>query len=485
MTMAMQENDFISNGFYGQDTVEGLRPDKEPDFTQLLIMSDQKTYPLSQRSPAGNPGFELFKAKDDGLYYFHFNNDKGEAILFSQGYPTAKKRTATLNALRKRMLLKSSYVRKSQNGSCYFIVVNNPKEEIARSKTFETEKSRDLVIEKLQQGSIPEGATKKVELSPKKPGEPNPAEENRSKASPKGASAPPARYRFNITFRKVADKAPLIGEIEFPISEGKSTFQGFDIDAIQQFITQHLPYETTAFPKERQKEIDAIKTELNQAVKAEREKAAKQEAAFRRELEAANRRETELRKEFEANASALKQQFQIRTNELKASLKKAQGRIKEMEKEIQVPPTTKEDVFSADTIADNQQTEQFRQLLAKEQARLKKPIALMVGGQMVDNLNMPKSNLPVELLMNIDQPEEQKAFEYYRAIFQIKSMESGRIQQAVKFSGKLDQQNQILVSANSLNACDPGLYRVIIRVFPSNPLVPDCEIEGKRVVFVF
>lgn len=455
----MQENEFISNGFYGQDTVAGLRPDKEPDFTQLLIMSDQKTYRLSQRSPAGNPGFELFKAKDDGLYYFHFNNDKGEAILFSQGFPTAKKRTATLNALRKRMLLKSSYVRKSQNGSCYFMVVNNQKEEIARSKTFETEKSRDLAIEKLQQGSIPEGAAKKVELSPKKPGEPNPAKENRSKASPQGASAPPARYRFNITFRKVADKAPLIGEIEFPISEGKSTFQGIDIDAIQQFIAEHLPDETSAFLKDRQKEIDAIKTELQQAVKAEQEKAAKQEAAFKREYEA-------------------------RASELKTSLKHAQDRIKALEKEIQPPPAPKEDTFPADTAVNDQQPEQFRRLLAEEQAKLRKPVALMVGGQMIDNLNIPKSNLPVELLMKIDQPEEQKAFESYRAVFQIKSMESGHIQQTIRFSGKLDQQNQILVSANSLNACDPGLYQVIIRVYPLNPPVPDCEIEGRRVVFV-
>lgn len=108
----------------------------------------------------------------------------------------------------------------------------------------------------------------------------------------------------------------------------------------------------------------------------------------------------------------------------------------------------------------------------------------MVGGKITENLNLHKTNLPIEFLLKIDEPEEQEAFESYRAIFQIKSMENGQIHWAVQFNGDLGQRNQILLSGNSLSSCAPGLYKLILRVFPLDPSAPDCEIEGKRVVFV-
>lgn len=449
-------------------------------------MTGQKTYRLPGSSISGNAGFEMFKAKDDGLYYFHFNDAKGQAVLFSKSYATARTRTARCNTLRKRMSIRSSYVKKAVNGSYYIAVLGENREELARSKAFETQKSRDLLFEKLQKGDTANGAAKRVDLSPKKPGKPTRKKEEQDPEPPKDKNAQQARYRFNITFRKAADKTPLSGEIQFPISEEKSSFQGFDLDTIRQFITQHLPDDTSAFSKDHQKEIDAIKTEWRQAIQTGQEKAAKQAEELNQKLKAADKRETEQQREFEADTKALKKQFQSRISDLEKSLKAAQGRIKALEKEIEelsLPPK-KEEPVTANPAVPNQPPPALRQLLAQEQSKLSKPIVLMVGGKITENLNLHKTNLPIEFLLKIDEPEEQEAFESYRAIFQIKSMENGQIHWAVQFNGDLGQRNQILLSGNSLSSCAPGLYKLILRVFPLDPSAPDCEIEGKRVVFV-
>ena len=43
-------------------------------------------YNLAQSSRLGQAGFESFKNENDDRFYFHFNDAKGEALLFSQAY---------------------------------------------------------------------------------------------------------------------------------------------------------------------------------------------------------------------------------------------------------------------------------------------------------------------------------------------------------------------------------------------------------------
>jgi hypothetical protein len=96
-----------------------------------------------------------------------------------------------------------------------------------------------------------------------------------------------------------------------------------------------------------------------------------------------------------------------------------------------------------------------------------------------------RGSLPVELLLEIDGPAEQQILESYRAVFQIKSLESGRVQRSIAFSGQLGPQHQIRVAGNSLNDCDPGPYRLSMRVFPVDPSAPaDYEVRGSSVIFI-
>ncbi|MFZ6184992.1 hypothetical protein ACOXH8_40065, partial [Nannocystis pusilla] len=57
-------------------------------------------YDLTRRSTSGVAGFEAFKA-DDGHHYFHFNDERGEALLFSHGYSTPKARDHGIRSLLK------------------------------------------------------------------------------------------------------------------------------------------------------------------------------------------------------------------------------------------------------------------------------------------------------------------------------------------------------------------------------------------------
>ena len=423
-------------------------------------MSDLKPYRLSQRSPIGNPGFESFKAKDNGLYYFHFNNDKGEAILFSQGYKTAKERTTSRNALRSRIPEKSSYSKKTEKGMYYFLLSKGDKEVLGRSKNFKTKELRDQLIQELQQIKLLGDSFAKKDLSPSEASPKNPKSETKSQGSSASAAVQPARYRFNVTFRKVADEAPLLGEIQFPISKGKTTFQGFDIEAIEAFMVQHLPADKLVNLKGRQKKKES--SELDQ------EDSAKQQV--------------ELQKEFSK-----------RTSKLEQDLAEARERIKSLEEEIETisqekepppGPSSNGDALLIPSQVSSELAEQFQEILAKEEAKVKKPLALRVGGHLEEKLNLARRNVPIELLLPIEPGTEQKAFDSYRAIFQIKSMESGQIMSEVSFSGRLNPQSQILVSSNRLNTFQPGLYRMIIRVFPLNSSTPEDEIVGKRVVYL-
>ena len=154
------------------------------------------------------------------------------------------------------------------------------------------------------------------------------------------------------------------------------------------------------------------------------------------------------------------------------------------EKEPPPGPSSNRDALLIPSQVSSELAEQFQEILAKEEAKVKKPLALRVGGHLEEKLNLARRNVPIELLLPIEPGTEQKAFDSYRAIFQIKSMESGQIMSEVSFSGRLNPQSQILVSSNRLNTFQPGLYRMIIRVFPLNSSTPEDEIVGKRVVYL-
>ncbi|WP_218163333.1 DUF1508 domain-containing protein, partial [Nannocystis exedens] len=111
-------------------------------------------YDLTRRSTSGAAGFEAFKA-EDGHHYFHFNDERGEALLFSHGYSTPKARDHGI-----RSLLKGA-----GDPVCYRVAADELRfaisavngRELARSRLFGSRAALDRAIAWIRSEIIPLG----------------------------------------------------------------------------------------------------------------------------------------------------------------------------------------------------------------------------------------------------------------------------------------------------------------------------------------
>jgi|GEM_PF-2865430 len=90
-------------------------------------------YDLTQKSASGAAGFEAFKSDKDKQNYFHFNDDDGEAILYSQSYGSPKSRDNGLRSVIRNASNPARYEQKEENGRYYFVLKAGNRQEIARS----------------------------------------------------------------------------------------------------------------------------------------------------------------------------------------------------------------------------------------------------------------------------------------------------------------------------------------------------------------
>jgi hypothetical protein len=248
-------------------------------------MADPKSgYKLEQTSPIGRPGLESFKSEEDGLYYFHFNGEAGQPVLFSQGYATAKKRTNHRNVLRKRIHLPEAYQKSSDKGGFFFILLSAKGNELARSQNFNHKKERDAALQALTE--TPESKTAKPKPPSKKQKRPTPLKTGSDMEADDRKSVLSSRFRYNLIFRRMEEAQPLIGEIEYPVLKKRATFQGLDRKAIIGFIVQYLPEDTwedsSRFKNEEElaQEIKQVKAKVQSLNKAlsEAKKCAKDSA---------------------------------------------------------------------------------------------------------------------------------------------------------------------------------------------------------------
>ncbi|MCY1066330.1 DUF1508 domain-containing protein [Nannocystis sp. RBIL2] len=111
-------------------------------------------YDLTRRSTSGVAGFEAFKA-EDGHHYFHLNDERGEALLFSHGYSTPKARDHGI-----RSLLKGA-----GDPVCYRVAADELRfaisavngRELARSRLFGSRAALDRAIAWIRSDIIPLG----------------------------------------------------------------------------------------------------------------------------------------------------------------------------------------------------------------------------------------------------------------------------------------------------------------------------------------
>jgi uncharacterized protein YegP (UPF0339 family) len=193
-------------------------------------MSNSKDqYRINQASSSGSVGFEAFKNEEDKLHYFHFNDENGVAILFSQGYQTAKSRDLCIGSLLKNVERAEKRQAKQQH---YFVILAANKQEIGRSKNFPSGSDMEKGLVHFHALMAEHGGIAAAGLSLAKAK----SEESRKLASPASK-----RYHFTLEWQERGDGEAMLGLISYPLEQQKASFSGLDFAAIEAFTRGFLP----------------------------------------------------------------------------------------------------------------------------------------------------------------------------------------------------------------------------------------------------
>lgn len=142
-------------------------PNYEGDF-QLPKKKKKKRkasekYRLKQVSPLGLIGFESFKSTKNNLHYFHYNDKKGQPILFSKPFDKRRIRDEYINKILKIRDKKKGYKtwEKSKN-QFYFSVIDKQGKSFARSQYYPTQKKMLVALNefKIQMANFEEKVNK-------------------------------------------------------------------------------------------------------------------------------------------------------------------------------------------------------------------------------------------------------------------------------------------------------------------------------------
>ncbi|MEM8487088.1 MAG: DUF1508 domain-containing protein [Bacteroidota bacterium] len=108
--------------------------------------SVSNVYDFSQESSSGESGFEKFKNPISRQHFFHFNDDQGKALLYSQGYSSPKGRDNGIKSVIRNASIQERFEGKEHNGKYYFVLRAGNRQEIAQSRFFDTVEERDRWI---------------------------------------------------------------------------------------------------------------------------------------------------------------------------------------------------------------------------------------------------------------------------------------------------------------------------------------------------
>lgn len=234
-------------------------------------------YNLLQPSRTGRAGFESFKNDEDGRYYFHFNDAKGVAFLFSQAYQAETARDKGIQSVIKNAAVETQFEHQNTGGGFFFILRAGNRQEIARSRNFNTlkeleekqtffrqnlslsahkEKSKATIetvekqaskkpaIKPTLSVSLPISALEKTSIL-----EETPFVETQSIVTEvKDLSDDTLRHIFRIEIYKSNTTERLFGKIIHPFSDQTQTFTGFDSSAILAFMTTKLQGDLPKIP---------------------------------------------------------------------------------------------------------------------------------------------------------------------------------------------------------------------------------------------
>ena len=114
-----------------------------PEFNKAML-GKYNDY-LPERFYPKTPGFVDFHFKETGLYYFAFNNNKGQTLLRSEGYTTAAGRDNGIRSVIKNAALPERYksYQDEKTGRYFYCLKAGNHQEIASSCPYVSEVERD------------------------------------------------------------------------------------------------------------------------------------------------------------------------------------------------------------------------------------------------------------------------------------------------------------------------------------------------------
>ncbi|MEO0897139.1 MAG: DUF1508 domain-containing protein [Bacteroidota bacterium] len=104
-------------------------------------------YDLSQPSTSGEKGFDAFRSEKNKLYYFHFNNDQGEPLLFSESYSSSRSRNNGIATVIRNSVIRERFEVKDDGDQKYVSLKAGNRQEISRSKNLATQTEAEELIE--------------------------------------------------------------------------------------------------------------------------------------------------------------------------------------------------------------------------------------------------------------------------------------------------------------------------------------------------
>ncbi len=195
-------------------------------------------YDFSRPSTSGRAGFEPIADSETGLHLFHFNDQNGQPLLFSQPYESPAKRDNGIDSVEKNRSVPGRVVTSKVEGGFAVIVRAGNNQEIARSRPYATAELSDAVKNIVIGLAVGGEAAQKEEKAAAQP-HPVAAPKTVEPVSSKAETA--ARHAFKISFYQTGENEAFQGKIEHAASNEKAVFTGADLDAIGSFIQKIAP----------------------------------------------------------------------------------------------------------------------------------------------------------------------------------------------------------------------------------------------------
>ncbi|HHM21577.1 MAG TPA: DUF1508 domain-containing protein [Bacteroidetes bacterium] len=195
----------------------------------------QNNFDYDGTSLSGLRGFVSFQSEKDKEFYFRFNDENGQPVLYSEGYGKIAGRDNGIASVLKNARLRKRYKIVEEGGKWVVSLRAANNHEIARTKAFANKEEAQKTVKWLIDNLVPKATPKPDNVIKKTVAQvvDNPA--------PKKAfvAGNDPKYTFRIQLYPLQD-GPLAGVITNVLNEENKKFRGVDAGAIADFILAAL-----------------------------------------------------------------------------------------------------------------------------------------------------------------------------------------------------------------------------------------------------